>query len=118
MKPDKKLAKKPKAWWSFLWNKYTIVAVIFAVWMYFFDRNSYFIHKELNHEIKVLSQEKQQFKEKLEKESLQLQQMKSDPEEIERIARERHFLKKENEDVFIIEQRKIKKKTEDATTNK
>lgn len=117
MTTEKKQTKKPKNRWSFLWNKYLVVAIVFIVWMYFFDRNSYFIHKELDKEIRALVQEKKQFKEKLEKETIQLKQMKTDPEEIERIARERHFLKKENEDVFIIEQRKIKNKTENAAND-
>lgn len=103
----------PKKWYKLLLNKFTIVSIIFIIWMMFFDQNSYFIHKELDEEIKSLKIEKKQYEEKLEKEIIQLKQIQTNPEEIEKIAREKHFLKKENEDVFIIEERKIKKEEND-----
>ena len=118
MSTEKEEPKKPRKWYRFLLNKYLIVSVLFVVWMFFFDQNSYFIHKELDKEIKTLNFDKKYFKEKLEKESIQIHQMKSNPEEIERIAREKHFLKKENEDVFIVEKRKVKKAETNATQQK
>ena len=75
-------------WYKLLLNKFTIVTILFIVWMIFFDQNSYFIHKELDEEIKTLKIEKKQYEERLEKETIQLKQIQTDPEEIERIARE------------------------------
>lgn len=113
---NKKENKKtifPKKWYKLLLNKFTIVTILFIVWMIFFDQNSYFIHKELDEEIKTLKIEKKQYEERLEKETIQLKQIQTDPEEIERIAREKHLLRKENEDVFIIEERKVKNEEND-----
>ncbi|NLN32365.1 MAG: septum formation initiator [Flavobacteriaceae bacterium] len=108
-KTDKIKKEKPKKWYRILLNKYLIVTVLFIVWMIFFDQNSYFIHKELDEEVKALTKDKRLYEQKLEKETIQIQRMKTDASEIERVARERHFLKKENEDVFIIEKQKVKK---------
>lgn len=106
---DKIKAKKSGRWYKFFLNKYLIVTLLFVVWMFFFDQNSYFIHKELDKEIQDLTKAQKVYQEKLEKETIQIHQMKTNAEEIERVAREKHYLKKENEDVFIIEEQKVKK---------
>lgn len=106
---DKIKGKKSTKWYKIVLNKYLIVTLLFAVWMIFFDQNSYFIHKELDKEIQDLSKAQKIYQEKLEKETIQIHQMRTNAEEIERVAREKHYLKKENEDVFIIEEQKVKK---------
>lgn len=100
--------QKSTKWYKIFLNKYLIVSVFFVIWMVFFDQNSFFIHRELDREINQLTQEKEYYQEKLDKENAQIERMKNDTTEIERIAREKHFLKKENEDVFIIEEQKTK----------
>ena len=70
--------------------------------MLFFDTNSYFIHKELNDEIKALEQTKEYYQEETTKDKLFIEKMK-DSGEIEKYAREKYYLKKENEDIYIIE---------------
>ncbi len=105
---DKIESGKPNRWYKILLNKYLIVSIFFVVWMIFFDQNSYFIHKELDKEVKHLNHDKKYYEEKLKKESIQIHQMKTNASEIERVAREKHYLKKENEDVFIIEEKKVK----------
>ena len=111
MNPEKDKLEPAKSgrWYRFFLNKYLIVTVLFLVWMFFFDQNSYFIHKELDHEVRELTKDKRSYEQKLEKETIQIHQMKTDASEIERVAREKHYLKKENEDVFIIEKQKVKK---------
>lgn len=100
---------KSSRWYKIFLNKYLIVGGFFLIWMVFFDQNSYFIHKELDKDIQKLNHDKNYYQEKLEKETIQINRMKRDSNEIERIAREKHFLKKENEDVFIVEEQKVKK---------
>lgn len=111
---DKLDTAKTGKWYRFFLNKYLIVGVFFIVWMVFFDQNSYFIHRDLDKEIHHLNHDKTYYDEKLKNENAQIDKMKNDTTEIERIAREKHYLKKENEDVFIIEQQKVKKPTTDA----
>lgn len=120
MNPEKDKIEEEKSgrWYRFFLNKYLIVTLIFVAWMVFFDQNSFFIHKELDKEVKSLTKEKKYYEEKLEKETIQIHKMNSNASEIERVAREKHFLKKEGEDVFIIEKEKVKPiQTSDATEN-
>lgn len=111
-KPNNTTNKKRK-WYRILLNKYLIVAVLFVVWMLFFDQNSFLIHRELDEQIKELKHDKKSFAEKLKNENAKIQEMKSDSNEIERVAREKHFLKKEGEDVFIVEEKKVTKQTKE-----
>lgn len=94
---------------KFVWNRYFVLTVAFAVWMIFFDQNSFFVHSELDKQIKLLEVDQQYYQEHLDTESEKLNQLNSNPAEIERIAREKHFLKKDDEDIFIIQQEKVTK---------
>ena len=92
---------------KFVWNRYFILTLAFAVWMIFFDQNSFFVHRELDKQIKLLEVDESYYQEHLDTEAEKLNQLNSNPAEIERIAREKHFLKKEDEDIFIIQQEKV-----------
>ena len=95
-------------------NKYTLILILFLVWMVFFDTNSYFIHKELNDDVKALEQTKDFYREEIEKDKQFIEKM-NDSDEVEKYAREKYYLKKEKEDIYIIEHEdslKLKKKDE------
>lgn len=93
---------KQKKWFKVLKSKYTIIIVLFLVWMFFFDTNSYFIHKELNDDVNALEQTKEFYREEIDKDKLFIEKMK-DSDEVEKYAREKYYLKKEKEDIYIIE---------------
>ena len=98
----KKSESKNKKWIKFATNKYIIILVLFLVWMLFFDSNSFLFHKELNEDIKALEDNKENYREDIEKDKSFIEIMK-DSTELEKFAREKYYLKKENEDIFIIE---------------
>jgi len=93
---------KQKKWVRVLGNKYTIIFLLFIVWMIFFDTNSYFIHKELNDDINSLEDTKKFYRDEIEDDKKFIETMK-DSNEVEKYAREKYYLKRENEDIFIIE---------------
>lgn len=86
----------------FFSNKYVIIAVVFIVWMFFFDTNSFFVHQELNQEINELENNKNYFQNEINRDKEFLEKLKNE-DEMEKFARETYYLKKENEDIFIIE---------------
>jgi cell division protein FtsB len=82
--------------------------------MVFFDTNSYFIHEELNDDINDLEQTKEFYREEIDKDKVFIEKMK-DSDEVEKYAREKYYLKRENEDIYIIENEdsiKLKAKNE------
>ena len=70
--------------------------------MVFFDTNSYFIHKELNEDVNALEETKEFYNEEIVKDKAFIEKMK-DSDEVEKYAREKYYLKKEKEDIYIIE---------------
>ena len=93
--------KKTK-WYQWLGNKYVIFILLFLTWMFFFDANNYFFHKELSDDIKALEESEEFYKKEIKKDRTFIDKMK-DSSEMERFAREKYYLKKENEDIYIIE---------------
>ena len=68
----------------------------------FFDTNSFFIHQELNDDINKLENNKKVYQEEIKNDKVFIDKMK-DSNEIEKFAREKYYLKKDNEDIYIIE---------------
>jgi len=83
-------------------NIYVVVFIVFAVWMIFIDSNSLIIHKELNDDIKDLENEKSYYKNEIEKDKKAIKELSTE-EGIEKLAREKYYMKKDNEDIYIIE---------------
>ena len=79
-----------------------LAAYPFLFWMFFFDTNSFRIQKELRVQIENLEAEKAYLEGEIDKDRKALKNLSSD-EAMEKFARERYFLKKKNEAVFIIE---------------
>ena len=82
--------------------KYLVISISFLIWMTFLDTNSLLIHAELNREIKKLKNKRDALnKEILDDKSL-IEKL-NDIDSLEHYAREEYNLKKDNEDIFIIE---------------
>ena len=81
---------------------YVLVLTGFVIWMVFFDTNSLLIHNELNHEIEKLEKKREFLKQEIKKDEKIIQKL-SNPEELEKFAREKYYLKKKNEEIYLIE---------------
>ncbi|MFS4456672.1 septum formation initiator family protein [Maribacter sp. 2304DJ31-5] len=93
---------KQKKWFKILTNMYVLVLSVFVVWMIFFDANSLLIHLELKKEIKKLEKTQDFLKKEIEKDKKIIKKL-SDKEELEKFAREEYYLKKKNEEIYLIE---------------
>ena len=70
--------------------------------MVFFESNEKLVHLELNEQINELKKETEYYKNEIEKDKKELSKIQSDSG-LEKYAREKLFMKRENEDIFIIE---------------
>ncbi|QSS96716.1 FtsB family cell division protein [Psychroflexus sp. ALD_RP9] len=91
-----------KRWFKLLTNKYILTLSLFIIWMLFIDTNSWLIHHELNQDIEELKQNKQYYINEIAKDKATFKTL-NDSVEIERFARENYFMKRPNEEVYIIE---------------
>ncbi|RXP56171.1 septum formation initiator family protein [Lutibacter sp. HS1-25] len=96
----KQLKNKPFV--KIITNKYVIIIAVFIVWMVFFDENSLINHLEFDKEINKLESEKEYYKSEIYKDSLLIQQLQN-KKELEKFAREEYHMKKENEEIYLIE---------------
>jgi cell division protein DivIC len=83
-------------------NKYLITGITFAVWMLFFDRNDVTLQLKRVHELKKLQESEQRMDKQITDTKRELSLLKTNPQTLEKYARERYLMKKENEDLFII----------------
>lgn len=98
-----KLSKiKNNKWFRFIANKYVLILILFLVWMLFFDTNSYLIHRELDKDIEGLEDNSEFYQKQIDHDKSFIKKM-DDNDEMEKFAREKYYLKKENEDIYIIE---------------
>lgn len=93
---------KDKPWFKFMSNKYIWVLLFFTTWMLFLDNYSYFDHRILDNQINELEDNKKYYQEEIKKDEEQIKQLKN-PEQIEKYAREKYFMKKDSEDIYIVE---------------
>jgi len=100
LKTLKKIWENP--WFKRLTNIYILVSVFFIFWMLFFDTNSLRIYWSLNQKVKELEKQKQTLIQEIEADKAFILKMK-DTSALERFGREQYFLKKNNEDIYIIE---------------
>lgn len=84
-------------------NKYLLAGAFFIVWMLFFDQRDYFQQKEKTAELRKLEAKKQYYQQEIEKTRQELQDIQSNPAALEKFARERYLMKKDGEDIYIIE---------------
>ncbi|SDE22703.1 Cell division protein FtsB [Pricia antarctica] len=93
---------RKKKWFKVFTNMYVLVLTVFVIWMIFFDTNSLLIHLELRKEIKKLEKQQEFLKTEIAEDKKVLKKL-SDPEELEKFAREHYYLKKKNEEIYLIE---------------
>ncbi|MDB4204803.1 septum formation initiator family protein [Polaribacter sp.] len=91
-----------------LTNIFVLIFIPFLIWMLFFDENSYLVHRKFNSEIKDLESTVSFYKTKIAQDKATIMKL-NDSLQLERFAREQYLMKKENEDIYIIEFDTIKK---------
>jgi cell division protein FtsB len=82
-------------------NIYFIIFFLFTIWMLFFDSNSWLAHRELNAKTDKLENQKEFYNKGINLDKEKLTKMKTDSG-LEEYAREKLYMKKEDEEIFII----------------
>jgi len=83
-------------------NKYFLVTIGMIVWLLYFDKNDVFTQLDLIRKCKKLNDEKQYYIQEIEKNRTQVTELQNNMNSLETFARENYFMKKDNEDVFVI----------------
>ncbi len=84
-------------------NPFILISLVFIVWIVFIDENSYLFHyKTLNPELDKLEKDKKYYQLEIKKDRKKIKDLQN-PESLDQFAREKYKMKKENEEIFIIE---------------
>jgi cell division protein DivIC len=90
---------------TFLKNKYLLTATGFTVWILFFDARDFITsHFKERNELLKLEQSKKYYEQQIATTKEQLQQLKTNPVVLEKYAREKYLMKRDNEDLFRIKE--------------
>lgn len=91
--------KRLKKW---LFNRYFITIFLFLIWMIFFDSSSLLVLKELDDEIQTYEDKLEFYKSEYEKNDQIYKKLMNNKDEREKFARENYFMKKRDEEIFIL----------------
>ena len=93
---------------KFFTNIFVLILIPFLIWMLFFDENSYLVHRKFTKEINSLENTITFYESKISQDKATIKKLQ-DSLQLERFAREKYLMKKENEEIYIIEFDTIKK---------
>jgi len=83
-------------------NKFFWVTAAFLVWMLFFDKNDLLSQFQYHQEVSKLKIERDFYTKQTAQVTKDLSELTSNPAQLEKFAREKYLMKKDNEDVFVI----------------
>lgn len=83
-------------------NKYLLAFIAFAFWMLFFDRNDVPLQLQRFNELNSLQNSEILLDQQIADTKNELELLKTNPETLEKYAREKYMMKKDNEDLFIV----------------
>lgn len=87
---------------NWLKNKYFLTGLGFLVWITFFDDRDLLTNFHHRQELRELEKSRDHYSKLIQETREELDQLKQDPATLEKYAREKYRMKKENEDLFII----------------
>ena len=82
--------------------KYTVVVLLGVLVVGFLDENSIWNHFKNQRRISELEEEIDKYNAAFERDQTQIRQMSKDPKAMEKIARERYFMKADDEDIYVL----------------
>ncbi len=82
--------------------KYFYVLIAFAIWIIFFDQNNLFNQLKLRTSLHNLESQKKYYRQEIQKNQQLLDRFRFDTAFMERYAREKYLLKKDDEVIYLI----------------
>lgn len=92
----------PDALKPYLYNKYTFTFLGFLVWLTFFDKHDFILQHNYTKKLNELKHERDYFAVQIEMNKAKMNELFTNNKNIEKFARETYFMKRANEDVFVV----------------
>jgi cell division protein FtsB len=85
-------------------NFYFVTTISFLGWMLFLDSNDLISRFKMSSKLRSLESEKEFYEEKISEVEKDRKELLTNKELLEKFAREKYLMKKESEDLFIIQE--------------
>jgi cell division protein FtsB len=83
-------------------NKYFLSIIAMVIWVVFFDKNDLFSQYQLRQKLQQLRVERNYYNAEIAKSKNDMNELRTNPENLEKFAREKYQMKKDNEEIFVI----------------
>ncbi len=87
-------------------NKYLITTIALIVWVGFFDKNDVRNQMEFRKEVKRLQEERKYYANEIRSITSDLRELSTNPKTLEKFAREKYYMKRDNEEIFVLVEKK------------
>lgn len=91
-----------KAWLPLLKNRFVLVGLVFLVWMVFFDSNDLISQYKYKRKLSQLEENKNFYLEQIELVKKDKEELFTNLEKLEKFAREKYKMKRDDEDLYIV----------------
>ena len=88
--------------WHSMFLKYAFVLIAGVAIVGFLDDNSVWSHMKNRQRINELTEETEKYNAEYKRDQAQIRELDRNPKAIEKIARERYFMKADDEDIFVL----------------
>ena len=90
--------------WRIIRNKYVAATLIFLLFYIFLGENNVLVTHRLQREVSELKEEAKLIEKGIEQDSIAAVSLIDNPEAIETYGREHYYMKRQNEDIFIVKE--------------
>ena len=83
-------------------NKFVLTILVFGVWIVLFDQNNLVDRFSDMKTLRQIENEKEYYQNKIKEDQKRINELTSDKDDLEKFAREKYLMKKDNEVIFIV----------------
>ena len=83
-------------------NYYLVLGAFFIIWLAFFDSNDLYSQYSLAQKLNTLTEDKAYYIERIEEVKEDREELLSNPDLLEKFAREKYLMKKQSEDLYVV----------------
>ncbi len=86
----------------FLKNRYLLTSIIFIIWMVFLDKDDLLSKWNLDKKLMEVEKQKEYYEKEIQKIKTGLSELQKNPGKLEKYAREKYYMKKDGEDLYVL----------------
>jgi len=91
----------PEKYRPYIFNKYVLTTLGFLVWLTFFDQHDFILQHSYKKKLNGLKKESRYYSDQIEKNKKTMEELFTNNKNLERFAREKYYMKRDNEDIFV-----------------